>query len=289
MSRLFSSRRLFVLLLSIILLIVLAGITLGGTGRIANFPEQIIMNTESAISGLIYQPVSQVTSFFSGLSNLQQLYEQNAQLKSELQNYESIQSQLVDSKAQIQQLEKMLGYKQTVNQSMSLVPADVTGRDPSTWNSELLIDAGLNQGVKPDMSVVSPDGSLVGRVSVVSSNSAKVVLITDTQLGDGVSAFVQTSSGQQPFGIVVGSTRVAGQLQMSFWAPLIQVSDGEKVVTSGLSDIYPKGILIGTISSVQTGPQGSAQSATIIPAANLNYLQHVFVVTKTKTIGETLK
>lgn len=274
----FSGRRLFALLVSVVVLILLAGVTLGNAGRIANWPEQVVMNTESTVSGWIYQPVSKMASFFAGIRTLREVYRQNALLKNELQNYESLRAQLNDKEVQIAQLQNMLGYKNSAPSQLKLLPAAVTGRDPSTWNSELTIGEGTSAGVQPNMAVVAPDGSLVGRVAVVASNSAKVVLITDTRLGDGVSALVQNGSLHEPFGIVVGSVRLAGKLQMSFWAPLIQVQVGQEVVTSGLSDIYPKGIVIGTIQAVQDGPQGSVTSAIVTPAANLNYLQNVFVV-----------
>lgn len=278
-SRYFTSRRLFILLASIIVLLAIAGLTLGQGGREASLPEQVVMDVNNAVSGWIYRPISNLTSFFSGIHSLREMYVENAELSSEMQDYQSLQAQLSDSNHQVELLKTMLEFQQQVKTTLDPLPAEVSGRDPSSWNSELTIDVGSADGVKPDMAVVSEDGSLVGRVAVVASDSSKVVLITDTELGDGVSSIVQNGTDKPPFGIIVGSTQHQGQLDMTFWAPLVHVVPGNLVVTSGLStSIYPKNIVIGKVTSVQTGAQGAAQSAVVTPSADLDYLQNVFVL-----------
>ncbi len=262
-------------------MIAVAGLTLRGQGRNATLPEQVIMDVENGVSGLVYRPLSSITAFFGGIHNLREMYVENAELKHEMQNYEALKAQLSDLQEQNQTLNTMLGFKQKIKSSLKWVPAHVVGRDPSQWNSELTIDVGTSSGVRPEMAVVSEDGSLVGRVAVTARTSAKVLLITDTQLGDGVSSFVQNGTEKPPFGIVVGSTHAQGQLEMTFWAPLVHVQPGDMVVTSGLSTIFPSDLVIGTVSSVQAGTPGLAQSAIVTPAADLDYLRNVFVVQAT--------
>ncbi|MFD1674992.1 rod shape-determining protein MreC [Alicyclobacillus fodiniaquatilis] len=287
MSRYLTSRRLFVLLASIILLMVIAGLTISRGGRVASWPEQIVMNVQTTVSSWVYRPVSKLTGFFGGLSDLRSMYQENAELKHEMQNYQSIESQLNDEKSQVATLQKMVKF---VNHhtSWDYVAAHVVGREPSLWNSELTIDVGSKEGVKPNLAVVAPDGSLVGRVANVASQSSKVILVTDTQLGDGVSALTQASS-QQPFGIVTGSTRNQGELDLTFWGKLVQLPAkqlvGDDVITSGLTSTFPRGIIIGKITKVQYGPHSTAQSAVVQPSANLDYLQDVFVVLKVKQAG----
>lgn len=281
MSRYLTSRRLFILLGSIIILMVIAGLTLSRTGRMASWPEQIVMNVQNTVSGWVYRPVSKLTGFFGGLHDLRSMYQENAELQHEMQNYQALQAQLKDQQAENATLKTMVKFYDSNKVKLNPVAAHVVGREPSMWNSVLTIDVGSNQGVHPDMAVVAPDGSLVGRVEKVASASSKVVLITDTQVGDGVSAKAQTSSSQ-PFGVVTGSTRTQGALDMTFWGSLVQLPAnqlvGDEVVTSGLSDIYPPGLVIGKITKVQYGPHNTAKTAVIQPAANLDYLQDVFVV-----------
>lgn len=278
-SRILTSRRLFILLASVILLIVIAGLTLRPGGGRAIWPESVVMDVENTVGGWIYRPVSKLTGFLAGLHDLHQMYVQSAELKSEMQNYAQLQIQLRDAQAENARLGQMLGYKQNAGKQFQLLPAHVVGRDPSQWNSEITIDVGTANGAQSGMAVVSADGSLVGRISLAAAFSSKVLLITDTQAGDSVSARVQVDGANQPFGIVSGSTTVSGDLEMNFLSPLAQVKSGDTVVTSGLStSMFPGGIDIGTVVSLRQGVQGLTQSAVIQPAANLSYLQNVFVV-----------
>lgn len=289
MSRYLTSRMLFILLGSIILLMVVAGLTLSQTGRKASLPEQVVMDVQNTVSGWIYRPISKLTGFFGGLSNLREMYQQNAELKHEMQNYQVVVSQLKDTEAENTRLRTMLTFHNDSKNSLHEIPAEVVGRQPSLWNSELTIDVGTSDGVKPNMAVVAPDGSLVGRVQNVAAHSAKVVLITDTQIGDGVAALVEASS-VQPFGVVSGSTRSAGVLSFSFLGQLVQLPAsklvGDEVVTSGLSDVFPRGLVIGTITKVQFGPHNTAKAAVVQPSAKLNYLQDVFVVAQATSGGK---
>jgi rod shape-determining protein MreC len=277
-SRLITNRRLFILLGSFILLIVVAGLTLRGRDRAASFPERVVMDVQNTVGGWIYRPVSQLTSFLGGIHDLHEMYVENSRLQSEMLNYNALQAKLKDTQAENDRLNKMLGYKATDPANAKLTAAHVIGRDPTQWSSELTIDVGVSDGVSTDSAVVSADGSLVGRVAEVAQHSAKVILITDTQIGDGVSAKVQSASSDQPFGVVSGSSKANGKLDMSFLSPVLQIKPGDVVETSGMSDTFPANFIIGTVDSVTSGSQGLTQSAVITPAADLDYLQNVFVV-----------
>ncbi|MCL6631617.1 MAG: rod shape-determining protein MreC [Alicyclobacillus herbarius] len=278
MSRLFTNRRLFILLAGLILVIAIAGLTLRDRNRAATWPERMVMDVQNTVAGWLYRPISNVTAFLSGVHALHQMYVENAQLQAELQDYDSLKAKLADAEAENQRLSAMLGFKRSPSNRYQLLPAHVIGRDPSQWNAVITIDVGSADGVRDNMPIVGPDGSLVGRVDTAARFSAKVILITDTEVGDGVSAEVQNGSQKPPFGVVTGSTGKTGTLQLNFLSPLADVKPGDTVVTSGLSTVYPPDIVIGHISSVSGGSQGLTQSATIKPSADLQYLRDVFVV-----------
>jgi rod shape-determining protein MreC len=280
-SRLITNRRLFILLGSFILLIVIAGMTLRGRERAATLPERVIMDVQNTVGGWIYRPVSQFSSFLVGIHSLHEMYLENSRLQSEMQNYDALKTKLGDVEAENERLNKMLNYKQSQSTKTHLTPAHVIGRDPTQWNSVLTIDVGQSDGVQSNLAVVAADGSLVGRVAEVARNSAKVILITDTQVGDGVSSKVENGTAEPTFGIVTGSTTANGKLDMSFLSPVAQVQVGNVIETSGLSDVFPSNLIIGTVDSVRSGSQGLTQSAVVTPSADLDYLQNVFVVSST--------
>lgn len=277
MSRLLTNRRLFVLLAGFILLMILAGLTLKTAG-IFVWPERALLDVNSAVSSIVYPPVSKVSGFLQGVKDLRSMYQENAQLKSQLIGYQQLDTELKSEKQTISDLRAMLHFANTASSAFSLISADVVGRDPSTWHSVVTIDVGRRNQVKTGMAVIGPDGSLIGKITVAGELSSKVSLITDSRLGDGVSAVVQTKTGKPPFGIVVGSTSVGGDLEMGFLSPLSNVRPGDMVTTSGLSAQFPRGLLIGSIMKVGPSSGGVTQYAMIQPSADMEYLQHVFVV-----------
>lgn len=279
-SRLITNRRLFVLLGSIILVIVIAGLTLGSGARSTSWPEQVVIDVQNTVGGWVYRPVSKLTAFLGGVHDLRQMYQENAQLKADLQNYSKLQVQLQEAQSANAKLQQMLGFKQDNKlNNYRLVPARVIERDPSQWSSQVSIDLGTRDGVKNEMPVVAADGSLVGKILKAGNSSSTVVLITDTQIGDGVAAKVLSTSkpSEPPYGIVVGAPNQPGELQMNFISPLLNVEKGDAVVTSGYGGIYPVGLIIGHVVSVGSDAQGLSQTAVVQPAADFDYLSDVFV------------
>lgn len=277
MGKFFSGTRLFVFLGATILLVVLAGVSLRSRGAHLSLPEKFMVDIFSSASGVLYRPTYDVVTFFQRLQNLSTLYEETAALKLLANENATLRMQLTEQQQQIGNLKRMLHFE-SHNSQFRLIAAQVTGRSPLTWNAEVTISAGSAEGVRPNMPLLSQDGALVGRVMSVARYNSIAVLMTSTQTADGVSATIVTS-GQPPFGIVTGSMTNPGMLAMQFISQLSSNAHvGDLVVTSGLSDIYPKGILIGRISAFTANGSGITRSAVLSPAANMNDLTYVFVL-----------
>ena len=123
------------------------------------------------------------------------------------------------------------------------VPANVFARDASSWFKTILVDKGEIDGVSRDMAVAVAEG-LVGRVIEVFPSAAKVLLITDPN--SGVDVIVQRTRAQ---GIMEG--RVEEFCTLKYVRKMDDVQVGDKVITSGLGGIFPKGLLAGTVTRVE--------------------------------------
>ena len=156
------------------------------------------------------------------------------------------------------------------------VAAPVIARDPSGLLKTIVIGAGTDQGVRVDQVVLSEQG-VVGRVSEVGSNYAKIVLVTDS--GSSVSALVQTSRAS---GIVRG--QYGDTLVMEWILQSDPVKPGDVVVTAGLGlgtelrSLYPKGLVIGTVVDVTKAEVSAYQRAVVAPAVDLRKLENVLVI-----------
>jgi len=142
----------------------------------------------------------------------------------------------------------------------------------------LTIDKGSHDGVKPDMAVIAPAG-IVGRIVVPSARSSKVQLLVDRNAAAGV--LVERTRAQ---GIVVGSDE--DRLRMEYVSEVADVVVGDVVVTSGIDTIYPKGLTIGRVESVEKSG-GAYRRIIVRPAVDFSSLEQVLVVLEAIPAPET--
>jgi rod shape-determining protein MreC len=235
-----------------------------------------------------YWVVSAVTpfeSFFHGIGHnvrggwsnyidLRHTRQQNADLKLEIARLRIEQAALSEDALQGHRLQALLNFKE--HYISSTVAAQVIGTSGSDLSRVVYIDKGASDGLKPDMAVITPDG-IVGKLRDVFPHTAQVLLIND-----------QTSGA----GILLATTRIrailhgspTGRIQISNLTPDDRIKPGEKVLTSGGDQVYPRGLPVGTIESI--APDPDHQPYTLIqlrPAANLNQLEEVLVITGADT------
>jgi rod shape-determining protein MreC len=146
----------------------------------------------------------------------------------------------------------------------------IIGRDPFPSFGTVVISKGSSDGIQRGMAVVAPQG-IVGRTLSVAPHASRVLLITDHN--SGVDALVQRTRAR---GVVEGT--VDGRCLMKYLKREEDVAVGDRVVTSGLDGIFPKGLVVGEVVHVTKGTRGLLQVAEVRPAAPLNDLEEVLVL-----------
>ncbi|MFB3920665.1 MAG: rod shape-determining protein MreC [Terriglobia bacterium] len=197
--------------------------------------------------------------------------------KSQQQNRE-LSEQLTAARTQIQQLSQQADEARRLRDLLEFknhlpfqaVAAEVIASSPGEASRAIFIDKGSDAGLTPDLAVVTPSG-VVGKIIAVFPHTAQVMLVTDTS--SGVACALDKSRVQ---GILKGASLNLCQIQYVMnEAP---VSAGEMVLTSGLDQIYPKGLPIGSVSEVAEG--NIYKTIKVKPAAALDRLETVLVVVK---------
>lgn len=158
---------------------------------------------------------------------------------------------------------------------LAMTPAEVIGRDASGWWRAVRINAGTRRGIHTNAPVITVDG-LVGKVVEVTPHTAEVLLISDPAFR--ASAVIPQ---REAYGIMrgTGMTREWGQpCVMEFIQRDQQIAEGDRVETSGLGGVMPRGLLIGYVESQRLGNGGLYRIASVAPAADLNSLRYVMVV-----------
>ncbi|MDD5116313.1 MAG: rod shape-determining protein MreC [Candidatus Omnitrophica bacterium] len=156
------------------------------------------------------------------------------------------------------------------NSPFRMVCARVIARSPDSWSSSLIIDKGRNSGIRRGMAVVNASG-LLGRIIESSEDTSKVLLINDPS--QGVSAIVQRSRQE---GLVSGS--LGSNLIMRYLPNDAQIAPGDTIITSELSRVYPRGLLVGKVVSIGKEFSGLSRYAVIRPSADLSGIEEVLVI-----------
>jgi len=213
--------------------------------------------------------------FVQAIGEIERLRSENADLRAANDRLTLENVRLREQAVTAQQATKLEGLQKTL--PYRTIAAPVIARDPSGILKSLVIGAGTDQGVKTG-DVVLSDLGVVGRVAEVGSNYAKVLLVTDSS--SAVSALVQTSRAN---GIVRG--QYGDTLVMEWILQSDAVKPGDIVVTAGLAfgteirSLYPKGLVIGTVTDVAKAEVAAYQRAIIAPAVDLRKLENVLVIT----------
>jgi rod shape-determining protein MreC len=153
------------------------------------------------------------------------------------------------------------------------VAAEVIATSPGEASTAIFIDKGTDAGLTSDLAVITPAG-VVGKTIAVFSHTAQVLLITDP--ASGVAGTLERSRVQ---GILKGGA--LNLCQVHYVMNEAPVSVGEMVLTSGLDQIYPKGLPVGSV--IQTAEGNIYKNVTVAPAAALDRLETVLVVLKPRS------
>ena len=196
---------------------------------------------------------------------------QNQELQAEVARMRMEQVRLTQDAEQAHRLQALLGFQQKF--IAQTVAAQVIGTSGSEQSHVIYIDKGVRDGMKIDMAVITPDG-IVGKIKDVLPLSSQVLLINDRDSGAGV--ILEKSRLQ---GVLKGSS--LGEMQLDGVMADEKVEAGDHIIASGGDRIYPKGLPVGTVTSVAADREsGAFLIIKVKPTADLNRLEEVLVVTK---------
>jgi rod shape-determining protein MreC len=210
---------------------------------------------------------------WSNYIDLRNTRQQNKDLEDQIARLRLEQAALSEDAIQGHRLQALLDFQQ--HYVASTVAAQVIGTSGNDVSRVLYIDKGSKDGLKPDQAVITPDG-IIGKLRDVFPHTSQVLLINDQTSGAGV-----LLASTRLRAILRGST--AGQIVISNLTPDSRIKIGEQVLSSGGDQVYPRGLPVGTIESIKPDPDH--QPYTLIqvrPAANLNQLEEVLVITGTQ-------
>jgi rod shape-determining protein MreC len=205
---------------------------------------------------------------YKGLWHAQQ---ENRQLHMELTSAQAQIQQLSQQAAAVARLRSLLDFKTRL--PFQTVAAEVIASSPGDSSNAIFIDKGSNDGLSVDLAVITPQG-IVGKIVAIYPRTSQVLLLTDPSSGVGV-----TVAQIRVQGILKGNGRNLCRVQYVMNEEPIK--PGDAVQTSGMDQIYPKGLPVGTVVEASKG--NIYRNIAVKPVVDLNCLEEILVVLKPQT------
>jgi rod shape-determining protein MreC len=230
--------------------------------------EEAIFGSMAEVQRVATGGIGEARGFWQSYVNLRQTGRENESLKQRVSQLEVALQRERALAGQTRVLQEVLGLK--TETPFATTPAMVIASGASPEFRTMTLDKGSSQGLATDMAVLAPAG-VVGRVILPTPRAAKVQLIIDRNAA--AAGLVERSRAQ---GVVVGTG--SDRMRFEYVPGTADLKVGDRVVTSGMDGIYPKGFVLGQIESIERSA-GEFSNVLIRPAVNLSALEAVLVVT----------
>lgn len=263
-----------VALVTIALLIIslLVFIAFGDNTTLSGKSRGMLLKITSPVFELVTFLFDDAASLWHHYIYLKDLKEENEELKRLLarisSKYDNLKTLYIETEKKNQRLEEILGFTEVA--PYKLLPARVIGSDPAPYSSAVTIDKGKDHGVVKDLPVMSVSG-IVGIILTVSDKSSTVMLLNDRR------SRIDVAFQENRFrGVLEGSAD--GIVHLSFVDRKVRVKSGDVVVTSGMGNIFPSGLLVGKITEVRRPKFGLFQEIVVTPNVNPKGVEEVLVI-----------
>ena len=241
-------------------------------GKSSLFFESMVVRVFSPFQVLFTNTVSNISDIFKHYFFLVGVSRENERLLLEIGRLSKEKNELIEKNKYFGRIEKLVDNVD--KREGAIITAKVIGRDATQWSKMVFINKGTDHKVKENL-VVMTDAGIVGHIIHTSAKASKVLLITDSR--SAVDSLFQKTRGT---GVTVGT----GQdiCEMKFVPIEAEVNVGDRIVSSGLGGVFPKGLMVGVVIDIVKKKQDLFQNITVAPSADLSQIEEVVVVLPAK-------
>ncbi len=267
----FKNKPLIVALALAIVLIVLLFATAGHNA--GERPDSLVGSVIAPAQEWIYDGTASVDNFFKRLFSATDLDKENLELRERISELESRTRDYATMAKENERLKELLNVKDTMS-DYDVLTAQVIGKASGGWFTEFTVNAGSEDGVEPDMIVLTSDG-LLGKVSSVNDTYSRIITLINSS--SGVPAMDERS---RDYGVIKAAEDTAereqGLLTLEYLSENADIIPGDVIITSGMGGIYPKGIYIGQVTEVRT--VGDEASVYVQSFVDYGHIEEVVIV-----------
>ena len=245
-------------------------------------PDRQLNKFESLIKDIVTGTQKVVTSPFNFVINKVDNYKELVGIRKkyqkllpEVKRIDALNAENIELRKQLNAMKKELNITYTIN-DYEFLNATVINRNVASWYNTITIDKGTYNGVDVNMVVVNSAG-LIGKVVSTTTFTSDVRLLTTSDMESKIS--VTISDGEKSVnGLIKNYNYTTKYLEVEGISNTEKISVGEYVYTSGLGEIFPSGILIGTVKNIKTDEYDLAKIIDVTPIADFDDINYVAIL-----------
>lgn len=267
----------------VIFIIVIFAILLGVTSRTLNeerdlnFFEKAIKDTVTFTQKIFYAPIKFVKEKVEMIQETKDLYKKYTDLKEKVDKTELYYSQIEELQKEVTELKSTLDLNATLSE-YTYINATVVNRNIGYWYNSLNIDKGSKNGVKEGDAVITHNG-LIGKIVNVSNFSSTVKLLSTDEISNKISVKIN-SNDKYIYGLLIGYDKEFNIYKIEGITDSDSIKEGDLVTTTGLTDYFPSGILIGKVSKIVKDEYDLNSIVEVTPSVNFEDINIVTVLNR---------
>lgn len=272
-----NNKKKYIIISIILILAIMVGITARSVrdDRNLNFFEKAIKDGITFISKILYTPIDFVKDKIELEKEKNYIYKKYKDFESDSQKTDYYLATINELEQEIDELKELLDLNSMLSE-YTCINATVTNRNVGYWYNSLTIDKGSHDGIKEGMAVIVNEG-LIGRVIKVSTYSSTVKLLTTEELSNKISVKINID-GKSVYGLLSSYDIDKNVYIIEGISDSDKIAENSYVTTTGLSEMFPSGILIGTVKTVTVDNYDLTKVVEVTPAVDFNDIMAVTVL-----------
>lgn len=263
------------LIILVVFLVVFTGYSLK-YNRQSTIIESIIKDSVSYVINIVSTPFKFVSEKWNIFMQADEIYKDYEKLKKESKLSISKETKIKELENENEKLRKQLGIQNSIL-GYEEINATVIHRTADYWLDTVVIDKGRKAGIDTDMAVII-HGGLIGYVSNVSDYTSTVTLLTNPHMVNKISVRIEVSEGKYAYGLLSSYDIDNNLYQIEGISEYHEIPVNAIVTTTGLTERFPGGILIGTVKSINTDNYDLTKVVMATPIIELDDITYVTVL-----------
>ncbi len=269
----------YVIISIVVIFLALLGFTthtLNKEGKL-NFFEKTIKDTTIFVQKIFNVPINFIKEEISMYIETKDLYKKYTKLKEKVEKTELYYAQIEELQKEVTDLKSTLELNATLSE-YNYVNATVVNRNIGYWYNTLNIDKGSKNGIVEGDAVITSSG-LIGKIISVSNFSSTVKLLTTNEISNKISVKVGLD-GKYQYGLLIGYDRELNIYKVEGVTDSNSVKEGDIVTTTGLTDYFPSGLIIGKVSKIVKDEYDLNSIVEVTPSVNFENISIVTVLNR---------